>query len=184
MEPTPLRWRQVWALFRRLPGASCCGGCRLSRERSMSGGCERSDSRRALREDALDVDLAQACPCRRRRTVLDPARTVATAGLLRLLVAYQTAWDFLDEASERGAIWVSTTAAHLHRALVDALDPHVRVCGSLPPPPLRGTAAICVPSSVPAERSAAAAGVCARAPIGAQRGRALCDSEPQPRSRP
>ncbi len=69
-------------------------------------------------------------------------------GLLRLLVAYQTAWDFLDNASERGAgagavgegaVGVGAVGADvragggqangrlLHRALVEALDPSARV---------------------------------------------------------
>jgi tetraprenyl-beta-curcumene synthase len=42
--------------------------------------------------------------------------------VLRLLVAYQTIWDFLDNASERAPAAANT--GQLHRALVDALDPH------------------------------------------------------------
>jgi tetraprenyl-beta-curcumene synthase len=41
--------------------------------------------------------------------------------LLRLLVAYQTIWDFLDNASERAPD--AGNARQLHRALSDALDP-------------------------------------------------------------
>jgi cytochrome P450 len=43
--------------------------------------------------------------------------------LLRLLVAYQTLWDFLDNVSERGAGAGKENGYRLHRALVDALDP-------------------------------------------------------------
>lgn len=43
--------------------------------------------------------------------------------LLKLLVAYQTLWDYLDNVSERGAILGSKNGYQLHRALVEALDP-------------------------------------------------------------
>lgn len=42
-------------------------------------------------------------------------------GLLRLLVAYQTIWDFLDNVSERDT--GAANARQLHLALVEALDP-------------------------------------------------------------
>ena len=43
--------------------------------------------------------------------------------LLRLLVAYQVMWDFLDSVSERGARTGQENGRQLHRALVEALDP-------------------------------------------------------------
>jgi tetraprenyl-beta-curcumene synthase len=43
--------------------------------------------------------------------------------LLRLLVAYETAWDFLDSANERGAAAGQANGRQLHLALVEALDP-------------------------------------------------------------
>jgi cytochrome P450 len=43
--------------------------------------------------------------------------------LLKLLVAYQVMWDFLDSASERGADAGHANGRQLHRALVEALDP-------------------------------------------------------------
>jgi cytochrome P450 len=43
--------------------------------------------------------------------------------LLRLLVAYQILWDFLDSISERGAYAGYANGYQLHRALVEALDP-------------------------------------------------------------
>lgn len=43
--------------------------------------------------------------------------------LLRLLVAYQIVWDFLDSVSERGATSGPANGRHLHLALIDALDP-------------------------------------------------------------
>lgn len=43
--------------------------------------------------------------------------------LLKLLVAYQVMWDFLDSASERGASDGPENGRQLHRALVEALNP-------------------------------------------------------------
>jgi tetraprenyl-beta-curcumene synthase len=43
--------------------------------------------------------------------------------LLRLLVAYQTTWDYLDSASEHGASAGEANGRELHRALIAALDP-------------------------------------------------------------
>jgi cytochrome P450 len=43
--------------------------------------------------------------------------------LLRLLVAYQVLWDFLDSVSERNASAGHTNGRQLHRALAEALDP-------------------------------------------------------------
>ncbi len=43
--------------------------------------------------------------------------------LLKLLVAYQVMWDFLDSVSERGACAGQANGRQMHRALVEALDP-------------------------------------------------------------
>ncbi|HEV3322411.1 MAG TPA: DUF2600 family protein [Solirubrobacteraceae bacterium] len=43
--------------------------------------------------------------------------------LLRLLVAYEIAWDFLDSINERGAAAGQVNGMQLHLALVDALTP-------------------------------------------------------------
>jgi len=75
-----------------------------------------------LREDALDAlerkrgqsegaALFTILPRRRNRSYL------------RLLVAYQTIWDYLDSVSERGASAGLRNGRQLHLALVDALDP-------------------------------------------------------------
>lgn len=53
-------------------------------------------------------------------TILPRARCPV---LLRLLVAYQVIWDFLDSANERGAAAGQANGRQLHAALVDALDP-------------------------------------------------------------
>jgi tetraprenyl-beta-curcumene synthase len=45
------------------------------------------------------------------------------SNILRLLVAYEIIWDFLDSANERGATAGPRNGQQLHLALVDALDP-------------------------------------------------------------
>lgn len=47
--------------------------------------------------------------------------------LLKLLVAYQIMWDFLDSVSERGACTGQANGRQLHRALVEALDPEAPI---------------------------------------------------------
>jgi tetraprenyl-beta-curcumene synthase len=53
-------------------------------------------------------------------SILAPSRDTE---LLRLLVAYESIWDFLDNVSERGACVGTLNGRHLHRALLDAIDP-------------------------------------------------------------
>jgi tetraprenyl-beta-curcumene synthase len=48
-------------------------------------------------------------------------------GLLRLLVAYEIMWDFLDSVNERGAKRGTVNGRQLHLALVEALDPALPV---------------------------------------------------------
>jgi tetraprenyl-beta-curcumene synthase len=47
--------------------------------------------------------------------------------LLRVLVTYQTIWDFLDSVNERGAHKGTVNGLQLHKALVEALDPSVPI---------------------------------------------------------
>jgi len=77
-----------------------------------------------LREDALDSithkrDHAEGAAL---FWVLPRSRD---RGLLRLLVAYQTIWDFLDNVSERDT--GEANARQLHRALSEALDPEAPI---------------------------------------------------------
>lgn len=77
---------------------------------------------RSLREDALS-SLA------RKRGHTDGAALfwaitgVRSPRLLRVLVAYEVIWDFLDSTSERGATAGLANGRQLHLALIDALDP-------------------------------------------------------------
>jgi tetraprenyl-beta-curcumene synthase len=52
--------------------------------------------------------------------ILVPGRD---SSLLRLLVAYEIMWDFLDSVNERGADRGQINGRQLHLALVEALDP-------------------------------------------------------------
>ncbi len=77
---------------------------------------------RPLREDALDA-------LERKRGQSEGAALFSilprerTRSYLRLLVAYQTIWDYLDSVSERGASAGVANGRQLHLALIDALDP-------------------------------------------------------------
>jgi cytochrome P450 len=47
--------------------------------------------------------------------------------VIRLLVAYQIMWDFLDSISERGACAGRANVLRLHRALIEGLDPEAPI---------------------------------------------------------
>ncbi len=76
----------------------------------------------AIRADALDAII-------RKRDNVEGASFFSILPkhrderLLKLLVAYQIMWDYLDSASERGAGAGQVNGRQLHRALVEALDP-------------------------------------------------------------
>jgi cytochrome P450 len=79
---------------------------------------------RALREDALDSithkrDHAEGA------ALFSALPNARDRGLLALLVAYQTIWDFLDNLSERET--GAANARQLHLALAEALDPNVPI---------------------------------------------------------
>ncbi len=75
-----------------------------------------------LRADALDV-------LTRKRGNTDGAALFWTlaarrdTSLLRLLVAHEIIWDFLDNVNERGAFVGERNGRQLHRALAESLDP-------------------------------------------------------------
>jgi tetraprenyl-beta-curcumene synthase len=74
-----------------------------------------------IREDALSALTAQ-------RTHIDGAALFSilprahNPNLLRLLVAYEIIWDFLDNVNERSAAAGVANGLQLHLALIDALD--------------------------------------------------------------
>lgn len=87
---------------------------------------------RAIPDGAIRQDALSALADKRGHT--DGAAlfwTLAPAGglgLLRLLVAYEIMWDFLDSANEHGATAGQANGRQLHRALIEGLDPDLPVC--------------------------------------------------------
>ncbi len=121
-DPAPLSKRQLRALTvaatRELTWGLPFVAREVRRWRSLAAEipCAR------IREDALSAISAQ-------RTHIDGAALFSilprerNPSLLRLLVAYETIWDFLDNVNERSAGAGVVNGLQLHRALVDALDP-------------------------------------------------------------
>jgi tetraprenyl-beta-curcumene synthase len=118
----PLRRRQVWALAGAAWRELLWGLPAVSREVDAWRRRAHAIPDASLREDALEAIA-------RKRGHADGAALFWTLPrrrnlrLLALLVAYQTAWDFLDNASERGACMGERNGRQLHRALVEGLDP-------------------------------------------------------------
>jgi tetraprenyl-beta-curcumene synthase len=120
VNPTPLSAAQVWALVAAAARELSWGLRAVSREARRWRAIAESIPDAPIREDALSAlshkrghadgaALFTILPLRR-----EP-------GLLRLLVAYETIWDFLDNVSERHPTYAN--GQQLHRALFDALDP-------------------------------------------------------------
>jgi tetraprenyl-beta-curcumene synthase len=121
-DPTSLRPRQVWALLAAATRELLWGLPAVSREIDCWRARAEAIPDRPLREDALDA-LA------RKRThlygaalfwILPQRRNVR---LLRLLVAYEIALEFLDNTNERAAHAGQANGRQLHLALVEALNP-------------------------------------------------------------
>jgi tetraprenyl-beta-curcumene synthase len=120
IDPAPLGPRQAWALLAAATRELLWGLPAVSREIRAWRARAAAIPDKTLREDALDsithkrdhaegAALFWVLPDRRDRQ------------LLRLLVAYQTIWDFLDNVSERNTD--RANGRQLHLALVEALDP-------------------------------------------------------------
>jgi tetraprenyl-beta-curcumene synthase len=110
----------LWVLARGAARELAWGLPAVSREVHRWRTRARAIPDRPLREDALS-----ALQRKRGQTdgaalfsILPAARSLP---LLRLLVAYQIMWDFLDSVHERAA--EPRNGVQLHTALVDALDP-------------------------------------------------------------
>lgn len=121
-DPLPLSPQQVWALLSAAARELVWGLRAVSVE--IDGWIARAQAipDQPLREDALSS-------LRRKRGHADGAALFwilprrRDENLLRLLVAYQTIWDFLDTVNERGAHAGTSNGRQLHLALVEALDP-------------------------------------------------------------
>ena len=119
-DPAPLGPRQAWALLAVAVRELLWGLPAVSRELNAWRARAAAIPDLPLREDALDSithkrDNAEGAGL---FWVLPRSRD---RQLLRLLVAYQTIWDFLDNLSERETD--EANGRQLHSALVEALDP-------------------------------------------------------------
>jgi tetraprenyl-beta-curcumene synthase len=121
-DPLPLSPRQVWVLLAAAARELLWGLREVSREMRtwqalatrIPDAPIREDALHSIRhkrENAAGAALFSILPRRRNRD------------LLRLLVAYQMIWDFLDSVSERGAHEGTANGLQLHKALVEALEP-------------------------------------------------------------
>ncbi len=121
-DPTPLRGRQIWALMAAAMRELLWGLRAVSGEVEQWRARARCVPDAPLRHEALD-SIAH------KRAHADGAALFwilprrRHPRLLRLLVAYQTVWDYLDGVSERGASAGEANGRRLHGALVEALDP-------------------------------------------------------------
>ncbi len=121
-DPLPLSPRQVWALlnaasrelFWGLRAASTEIETWIDRAQAIPDPAIREDALSAIASKRGHADGAALFSILPRRR--DP-------NLLRVLVAYQTIWDFLDTVNERGAEAGTVNGRQLHLALVEALDP-------------------------------------------------------------
>jgi tetraprenyl-beta-curcumene synthase len=85
-----------------------------TRAQAIADPCIREDALSSLANKRGHTDGAALF------TILPAARNLS---LLRLLVALEIAWDFLDCVNERGAEAGQVNGKQLHLALLDALDP-------------------------------------------------------------
>jgi tetraprenyl-beta-curcumene synthase len=121
-DSAPVTWRQVSAVLSSAAREFTWGLDAVSRElarwRYLAGAIPEDP----LRTDAIDALL-------RKRGQSDGAALFSILpqsrcrSYLRLLVAYQVIWDYLDSVNERGAHHGIANGRQLHLALVDALDP-------------------------------------------------------------
>ncbi len=119
--PAPLTARQVRALAGAVTREVVWGLAAVAREVRVWRALAAEIPHPLLRGDALS-SLA------RKRGHTDGAALLWTIprtrdlNLLRLLVAYEIIWDFLDGVNERAAAAGQVNGRQLHLALVDALD--------------------------------------------------------------
>ncbi len=121
-DPLPLSPRQVWALLAAATRELLWGLRAVSREMRAWQLRAAAIPDAAIREDALDsIERKRENAAGAALFWVLPRRR--DLNLLRLLVAYQVIWDFLDSVNERGACVGTANGRQLHRALTEALDP-------------------------------------------------------------
>lgn len=121
-DPAPLSLAQIAVLTQAVWRELSWGLARVSSEVRAWRGLANAIPSESIRRDALSalntkrghIDGA-ALFC-----ILPHARNRA---LLRVLVAYEIIWDFLDSVNEHGAQAGQSNGRQLHLALIDALDP-------------------------------------------------------------
>lgn len=121
-DPLPLRPRLLWALASATTRELIWGRRAVSREiRRWKSAAEHIPDAQ-IREDALNVIAYK-------RGNTDGAALFWTLvrgrdfEFLRLLVAHEMIWDFLDNVSERGAGCGARNGLQLHLAVLESLDP-------------------------------------------------------------
>lgn len=121
-DPAPLSLRALCVLVRAAIRELSWGLPAVAREEHRWRALARKIPDAPLRQDALSA-------LRDKRGQTDGAAMfsilprVRSPSLLRVLVAYQIIWDYLDSVSERGAASGQANGRQLHVALIDALDP-------------------------------------------------------------
>jgi tetraprenyl-beta-curcumene synthase len=119
--PTPLSLRQIWVLVAAASRELFWGLPIAAREVRAWRIRAQAIPDRPLRDDALDSLL-------RKRANTDGAALFSIltrhrdTRLLRVLVAYESIWDYLDNVSEHGARAGEENGRQLHRALLEAVD--------------------------------------------------------------
>jgi tetraprenyl-beta-curcumene synthase len=119
-DPAPLDPRQAWALLGVAARELLWGLPAASRELQHWRVRAKAIPDRTLRKDALD-SITQKRDHAHGAALFCVLPKSRSRRLLRLLVAYQTLWDFLDNLSERDT--AQENGRQLHVALVEALDP-------------------------------------------------------------
>jgi tetraprenyl-beta-curcumene synthase len=122
MDPTPLTCRQFGAFLGVLARHTTWTTPRVSRQLAFWHAIALNIPNETLREDALATLASERLNSEGAAlfAVLPRRRNEA---LVRLLVAYQTALDYLDTVTERPSADALLHGLQLHRALEEALDP-------------------------------------------------------------
>jgi cytochrome P450 len=120
IDPAPLDPRQAWALLAAATRELLWGLSAVSREIQAWRTRAESIPDARLREDALE-SIAQKRDHAEGAAMFWVLPKHRDRQLLRLLVAYQTIWDYLDNVSERDTR--EANGRQLHLALAEALDP-------------------------------------------------------------
>lgn len=112
---------QLWALTRATARELAWGLCAVSQEIDHWRARALTIADSEVRRDAL-ISLQSKRGHTDGAALFWTIPDIRSHELLRLLVAYELIWDFLDNLSERGAGMGEANGRQLHLALIDALD--------------------------------------------------------------